>query len=81
MLSYCLKYWKNAGSKNLQVVNSKNRRRMLSSKSEVCGSKISKFIKEQEASRLLSSLGVKAPLSKIILVGPLLFFFHLGFLF
>ena len=54
---------------------------MLSSKSEACGSKISKFIEEQEASRLLSSLGVKAPLSKIILVGPLLFFFSSGFSF
>ena len=30
------------------------------------------FIKEQEASGLLSSLGIKAPLSKIPLVGPIL---------
>ena len=32
-------------------------------------SKQSKFIKEQEASGLLSSLGVKTPLSKTPLVG------------
>ena len=32
-----------------------------------------KFIKQQEASGLLSSLGIKTPLSKIPLVGPLLF--------
>ena len=31
----------------------------------------SKFIKEQETSGLLSSLGIKAPLSKIILIGGL----------
>ena len=46
---------------------------MLLSKCKVCYSKKSKFIKEQEASRLLSSLGIKTPLNKITLVGPLLF--------
>ena len=35
--------------------------------------KKSKFIKQQEASRLLSSLGTKTPLCKICLVVPLLF--------
>ena len=39
----------------------------------LCDSKKSKFIKEQEASGLLSSLGIQAPLSKIPLVGPSLF--------
>ena len=33
----------------------------------------SKFIKQQGASGLLSSLGIKAPLSKIPLVEPFLF--------
>ena len=42
-------------------------------KCAVCDSKKSKFIKEQEASGLLRSLGIKAPLSKIHLKGPLLF--------
>ena len=46
---------------------------MLLSKCAVCYSKKLKFIKEQEASGLLSSLGIKTPLSKIPLVGPLLF--------
>ena len=32
-----------------------------------------KFIKDQEASALLSSLEIKAPLSKVSLVGPILF--------
>ena len=44
---------------------------MLLSKCEVCNSKKTKFIKQQEASGLLSSLGIKTPLSKIPLVGPL----------
>ena len=48
-------------------------RRMLLLKCAVCDSKKSKFINEQEASGLLSSLGINAPLSEIPLVGPLLF--------
>ena len=46
---------------------------MLLSKCEVCDSKKLKFIKEQEASGLLSILAIKAPLIKISLLGPLLF--------
>ena len=50
---------------------------MLLSKCAVCDSKKkSKLIKEQvdqKASGLLRSLGTKTPLSKIPLVGPLLF--------
>ena len=46
---------------------------MLLSKCVVCDNKKSKFIKKQEASGLLSSLGIKAPLNKIPLLGPLLF--------
>ena len=46
---------------------------MLLSKCAVSDSKKSKFIKEQEASGLLSSLGLKTPLNKIPLLGPLLF--------
>ena len=46
---------------------------MLSSKCAVCDSKISKFIKQEEVSGLLSCLGIKTPLSKIPFVGPLLF--------
>ena len=46
---------------------------MLLLKYSVFDSKKSKFIKEQEATRLLSSLEIKTILSKIPLVGPLLF--------
>ena len=46
---------------------------MLLLKCAVCNSKKSKFIKEQEASGLLSSLLIKTTLNKIPLVGPLLF--------
>ena len=44
---------------------------MLLSKCAVRDNKISKLFKEQEASKLLSSLEIKAPLSRILLVDPL----------
>ena len=44
---------------------------MLLSKCTECDSKKSKFIKKQETSGLLCRLGIKAPLSKIPLVGSL----------
>ena len=73
MLSYCLKCRKNTESTNPKVARTKNRKIMPLLKYAVCDRKMSKFIKEQEASGLLSTLGIKAPLSKIPLVGPLLF--------
>ena len=60
MLSYCFKFRKNTKSKNPEIINTKNGRIMLLSKCTVCNSKISKFLKEQEATGLLSNLnGVK----------------------
>ena len=66
-------YRKNSESKNPKVARTKNRRIMILSNCVVCESKKSKFIKRQEASGLLSSLGIKTPLSKIPLFGPLFF--------
>ena len=55
MLLYCLKYRKNTERTNPKVVKTKNGRIMLLSKYAVYDSKKSKFIKEKEASELLSS--------------------------
>ena len=68
-----MKCRKNRESKNLKVASTKHGIIMLLSKCAACDSKISKFAKQQEASGLLSSLGIKALLSKILLVWPLLF--------
>ena len=75
ILSYCLKCKKKRqySSKNTKLVSTKNGRKMLLSKCAACDSKKPKFIKEQEAMGLISSLGIKAPLNKITLFGPLLF--------
>ena len=73
MLSCCLKCTKNTESKNPKATRTKTERIMVLSKCKVCDSKKSKFIKEQEASGLLSSLKIKAPFSEIPLSGLLLF--------
>ena len=73
MLSYCLKCKQITESRNPKVAKTRNARIMFLSKFEVCDSKKSKSIIEEEASELLSTLGIKAPLNKTLLVGRLLF--------
>ena len=38
-----------------------------------CGSKKSRFIKKREASRILTNLGLKTQLNRILLLGGILF--------
>ena len=66
---------KNTEIANTKIVKTKKwkKQTMFLPKSAVCDSKKSKFIKEQEISGLLSSLGIKTPLSRTPLVGPFLF--------
>ena len=70
---YCLKCIKNTECKNPKEVMAKNGRIMLLSNCVVYDGKKPKFIKEQEASGLLTSLGTKTCLNKISLLGPFLF--------
>ena len=46
---------------------------MILSKRDICGSKKSKFIKEQQAKGLLSNLGLRTLLNKIPVLGEILF--------
>ena len=73
MLLSCLKCKKNTKSKNPKVLRTKSKRIMLLSKFAVGDSKKPKFIKEQEASWLLDSWGIKTALSKIPLLYSFLF--------
>ena len=73
MLSCCLKCKRNTESINPKVSATSNGRTMVLFKCAICGSKKSTFIKKQEAKRLLSSLGIKAPLNKIPILGDVLF--------
>ena len=65
MLTYCLRSKKDTKNIDAKMIKIKIGRLALSSKFAVCGSKKSKFTKEQEAKGLLSNLGIKTPLSKI----------------
>ena len=62
------KYTKNTDPR---IVKSKNERSMIQSNCPICGSKNSRFIKEQQAKGLLSNLGIKTPLSKVSLLNIL----------
>ena len=46
---------------------------MILSKCAICGSKKSRFIKNQEAKGLLSKLGIRTPLSKVQILGDISF--------
>ena len=72
MKSYCLKCRKDTENINPKVSETINRRTMLLSNCTICGGKKSKFIKNQEAKGLLSNLGIRIPLSKVLILGDIL---------
>ena len=73
MKSYCLKCRKDTENINPRVSQSSNGRTMVLSKCAIYSSKKSRFIKNQEAKGLLSNLGIKTPLSKVPILGDILF--------
>ena len=73
MKSYCLKCRKNTENIDPRVSKTNNGRTMLLSKCGICDSRKSRFIKNQEAKRLLSNLGVRTPLNKVPTLGDILF--------
>ena len=73
MLSYCLKGKKITENINPVASKTSNGKTMILSKFAICGSKKSRFVNKQEASGILSSLGLKTPLNKIPLLVDLLF--------
>ena len=73
MESYCLKCRKNTENIDLKVSASSNGRLMILSKCAICGSKKSRFFKNREAKGLLSKLGLRTPLSKVPILGDILF--------
>ena len=73
MKSYCLKCRKDTENINSRVSNTSNGRTMILSKCAKCGSKKSRFIKNQEAKVRLSNLGIRTPLSKLPILGDILF--------
>ena len=73
MLSYCLKCKKNTESIDPKVSATSNGKAMILSKCAICRCKKSKFVEKQEAKGLLSNLSIRTPLSKIPILGDVLF--------
>ena len=71
--SYCLKCRKNTENIDPKISATRNGKTMILSKYAICGSKKSRFIKHQEAKGLLSKLSIKTPLSKLPILGDILF--------
>ena len=65
MKSHCLKCRKNTENTNPRVSKTSNGRAMILSNCAICGSKKSRFIRNQESKGLLSNLGLRTPLSKV----------------
>ena len=73
MESYCLKCKKYTKNINPQFSSTSSGKMMILSKCAICSSKKSKVISKQEAKGMLSNLGIKTPLSKIPILGDILF--------
>ena len=72
METYCLMRKKNTKNIDSKISSSSNGKAMIS-KCAICSSKKSRFIKNQEAKGLLSNLAIKTPLSKVPILGDILF--------
>ena len=74
MESYCLECKEHTKNIDHEVSSTSNGKLMILSKCTICGSKKSKFLNhKQEASGLLSKFVIKTPLSKIPILGDVLF--------
>ena len=71
--SFCLKCRKDTENMNSRASNTSNGRTTILSKRAICGSKKSRFIRNQEAKGLLSNLGIRTPLIKVPSLGNILF--------
>ena len=69
MRSYCLKY----RIENPRISNISNGKTIVLTKCAICSKKKSRFVKNQEAKGLLSNLGLKTTLSKVLLLRDILF--------
>ena len=68
-----MKCRKDTANINPSVSSTSDGRAMILSKYAICGNKKSRFIKNQEAKGLLSNLGIRPLLSKVPILGNILF--------
>ena len=69
--TYCLVCKKYTENTNPKIVRDRQNRLIIQSNCAICGSKKSRFIKEQKALGILSNLGIKTPLSQVPLLNIL----------
>ena len=69
--TYCLACRKYIKKNNPKIVRNRQNRLMIQSNCATCGSKKSRFIKEQQAVGILNNLVIKTPLSKVPLLNIL----------
>ena len=73
MKTYCLKCRKDTENIDPKISSTSNGKAMILSKCAICGSKKSRFIKNQETKGQLSNLSIRKPLSKVPILGDILF--------
>ena len=78
---FCLKYRKDTENINPSVSSTSTGKAMILSKCAICGSKKSRFIKNQEGKGLLSKLGIKTPLGELPILGDILFWMQFNWVF
>ena len=71
MKTCCVKCRKETENIDPKMFRTKNSRLIMQLKRPVCGIKMLRFVKEQDAKGLLSNLGIKTLLSKIPLLNIL----------
>ena len=71
--TYCASFKQNTVNKISSFKRAKQNRLVLVSNCAVCMKKKSNFIKNQEASRLLSDLRLRIPINKIPVLGKIFF--------
>ena len=69
--TYCLACKDYTKSINPKIVRKKQNKFMIQSNCTTCGSKKSRFIKEQKALGILSNLGIRMPLNQVPLLNIL----------
>ena len=67
------KVQKNTKNIDPKISSTSNGKAMILSKCAICGSRKSRFVKNQEAKGLFSKLGIRTPLSKVLILGDTLF--------
>ena len=69
--TYCLVCKNYTENTNPKIVRNRQNRLMIQSNCSICGSKKSRFIKEQKALGILSDLGIRTPLGQVPLLNVL----------